>query len=99
MIESGTGGARFTIENLASPVLKKLMDDFRALQGAIDKVQGALREIRLPPGLGVEIGKLDTSLGTVVASADEMSAKVAAGFGEMDTRNIHNPTQACDATC
>ena len=66
MIESGTVGARFTIENLASPVLKKLMGDFLALQGAIDKVQDALREIRLPPGLGVEIGKLDTSLpGTV----------------------------------
>jgi hypothetical protein len=85
MIEAGQVGARFTLVNEASPVIKKLMEDFTALQGTIDRFMSSLDAMRLPPGLGVGIGKLDESLGTVATSAETMSAKVAAGFGDMDS--------------
>src|ERR1700734_3664339 len=84
MIEAGTVGARFVIEDAASPVLKKLMDQFLALQGAIDKTRLALKELRLPPGLSTSVANLDTSFTTIGTSADSMSAKVATGFGEID---------------
>jgi hypothetical protein len=84
LISAGAVGATFTIENLASATLKKLLDEFVALQGAVDKTIASLKELRLAPGLASGVAKLDKSITSLAVSAEGMSTKVTAGFGEID---------------
>ena len=85
MISAGAVGATFTVIDEAGPVLRRLMDQFLQLQGTIDKAKISLRELRMPPGPGSGVDKLDGQFTTLAVSADTMAGKVATGFGEIDT--------------
>jgi hypothetical protein len=85
MIEAGAVGARFTVVDEASPVLRALMNRFLELQDVIDKAKLSLSSLRLPPGLGAGVGKLDESFTTLAGTADTTAAKIATGFGEIDS--------------
>ena len=84
MIEAGAVGAVFIIKDLASPVLKALMDQFNSLQLSIDKTKLALAEMKFPPGLNRSINDMDKAILGVATSAETMGVKASAGFAKID---------------
>ena len=98
MISEGEIGAIFSIVDEASPVLRALAEQFNALQGSIDKLKLAFKEIKLPPGVvksitnmsaamdkaTVAAGKLEGSFGDIGAAAESGSTKTSASFGKID---------------
>src|ERR1700761_9370889 len=84
MITAGEVGAVFKIVDEASPVLKKLMDQFTALQGVIDRTALAMKEIKFPAGLNKSLGTLDAKLKSITDSAAATAGAVGSSFEKMD---------------
>lgn len=98
MIEAGEVGARFVIINEASPVLERLMSQFKALDGQISETKKQLSSLRVPPSvnaslenmernltkLSVGFDKIDTAFGKIGGSADAAAIDVSGAFGKID---------------
>jgi hypothetical protein len=82
---AGAVGATFEIEDRASPVLRALMTQFLALQGAIDKTQEAMRSLAFPSGMNRSLATTETRM-TAIADASKLTADAtAASFAKVDT--------------
>jgi hypothetical protein len=85
MIEAGTVGARFTILDDASPFLKRLMEQFNALQGAIERTQAAMKALVMPPGLTRSLGTMEKRF-LAISDASKVTGDVAsASFAKIDS--------------
>jgi hypothetical protein len=85
MIAAGEVGAVFRIADEASPVLKRLIDQFEALQTQILKTQEAMRALATPPGMSRSLSVLETRM-TKIAEASKGAGDAAAGaFGKIDS--------------
>ena len=57
VLAGGAVGAVFTIKDEATPVLKRLLDEFNSLDIALEKTKLALSELKFPPGLNRSFGE------------------------------------------
>ena len=80
MIDAGEVGALFRIVDEASPVLRRLMEQFDALQEVIDRTKLALRELTMPPGVSASIARINRSLTT----ATDAAGRLEKSFGAID---------------
>jgi hypothetical protein len=81
---AGEVGAVFAIENRASATLKRLMDEFDALQVQIDKTQAAMRALAFPPGLNRSLGIMETRMTKIADASKAAGDETAAAFMKVD---------------
>lgn len=85
MINAGEVGAVFRIVDEGSPVLRRLMEQFNALQGAIERTQAAMKALAMPPGLNRSLGTMEGRF-RAVADASKVTGDVAsASFAKIDS--------------
>ncbi|MGD0186792.1 MAG: hypothetical protein ABSC25_16280 [Roseiarcus sp.] len=85
MIEAGAVGARFTILDDASPVLKRLMDLFNSLQLSIDRTQAAMKLLVMPPGLNRSLGAMEKRFMAISGASKAAGDVASASFAKMDS--------------
>jgi hypothetical protein len=85
MLSAGEVGAVFVIKDEASAVLKRLMDQFNALEAKIDQVKIAFKELTFPTGLNRSIGNMEKALAGVGTQAERTAALTKEGFAAVDT--------------
>ncbi|HYA07481.1 MAG TPA: hypothetical protein VEF90_16470 [Xanthobacteraceae bacterium] len=84
MISAGEVGALFKVVDEASPVLRRLMDQFNALQGVIDRTKAAMAELRFPTGLNKSISNMGRALKGVADQTKLTTETVGVGFKKID---------------
>lgn len=85
MITAGEVGAVFKIVDEASPVLKKLAEQFNALQATIEKTKAMLDTIKLPPGLNRSLTNFERNLKGINDQVVRTADTVSIAFGKIDT--------------
>ncbi len=78
---AGEVGAVFAIENRASATLKRLMDEFYALQVSIEKVQTSMRSLSTSPG---GMTALESQMTKIAQAAATVGDETAAAFIKID---------------
>jgi hypothetical protein len=84
MISAGEVGAVFKVVDEASPILKRLMDQFNALQVTIDRVKLSMKDFMFPPGLSRSLTNMEKALKGVATQTETTSGAVSSGFAKMD---------------
>ena len=81
MIEAGTVGAVFKIDDQATPILQRLADQFNALTAPIDHLKESLA------GIGADNGPLKAlkeQLGLVGKAGEDASGIITGAFSRVD---------------
>jgi hypothetical protein len=84
MIQAGEVGATFTIIDEAGPVLKRLMSQFMALQGIIERTQAAMKIMVMPPGMNRSLGIMSTRMTKIAEASKAAGDASAASFTKID---------------
>jgi hypothetical protein len=90
---AGEVGALVTIKDEASPVLKRLLDEFNSLDIALEKTKLALSELKFPPGLNRSLANMEKAITGVSTEATKLAGTVDGSFGRMD-RSVDTTTAA-----
>ena len=85
MISAGEVGAVFRVVDEASPILKRLMDQFNALQVTIERTEAAMKALVMPPGLNRSLGTMERRF-RAISDASKITGDVAsASFAKIDS--------------
>ena len=84
MISAGEVGAVFIVKDEASPVLKKLMEQFEALGKSIESTKKLMQTFKLPAGLNASLKVMADNLAAIGAATDRASGQFGRNFDLMD---------------
>ena len=96
MISAGEVGAVFIVKDEASPVLKKLMEQFEALGKSIDSTKKLMQSFKLPAGLNASLKTMADNLTAIGAATDNAAARFDRNFNLMDESIIRTIDRMAD---
>ena len=84
MISAGEVGAVFRIGDEASAQLRRMAEQFDALQAAVDRTQAAFKALAIPPGVNRSLGRMEERMSKVADAAKLTSDAIASSFANVD---------------